>query len=573
MSQESMSQQNTALYVVALERVTAADEPVFAELARRRSRGARLLVIVGGPAAAAEAALAARGLSVLAADAGAGRLVHGTPAVIDAARLAALLAAFDAVCLSASAARADVLAAKAARALGADHVRFVVGTAGLLADAADPGGTVGEVGPGEGARFTRSQARLKARAAELALTGTADVAVTGPHTLSARTGTRFWRATVPAPDLELLTRTVEISSVSGDEADLAGYLAGWCADRGIDATVDAAGNLVATRGRGRPHRLLLLGHLDTVPYRWPVRWEGMTLTGRGCVDAKASLAAYLELLAELDPLPAGLEIRVVGAVEEELTSAGAFAVRDSYPADAVIVGEPSGCGGLTVGYYGLCKVRLTVAEHTAHTAGKGVMTAADRLHDAVALLRAEVAARSQDALVAVLGSRARNRGDRQVGEAVVDIRVPPRLDTGQLRALVEGIATGPLQIEVLRCTPGVSTPRSSPLVRAFAEAFRRAGGKPRYVSKKGSSDMNTLATTWTDVPMVAYGPGESRPDHTTHERLDATDYRRARSILRGAVTAWARIAAERTAGERRRGERAAAEVAGQVPYTGFVLPS
>jgi acetylornithine deacetylase len=558
-----MSQENSALYVVALEHVTAADETVFDELARRRRRGARLLVMVGGPVAAPEAALAARGLSVFAADAGAGRLVHGTPAVIDAARLAALLAAFDAVCLSASAARADVLAAKAARALAADHVRFVVGTAGLLADPADRGSTVGQVGPGEGALFTRSEARLKARAAELALTGTADVAVTGPHTLSAATATRFWRAAAPAPDLELLTRAVEISSVSGDEAELAGYLAGWCADRGIDATVDAAGNLVATRGRGRPHRLLLLGHLDTVPYRWPVRWDGTTLTGRGCVDAKASLAAYLEILAELDRPPPDLEIRVVGAVEEELTSAGAFAVRDRYPADAVVVGEPSGSGGLTIGYYGLCKIKLTVSEHTAHTAGKGVMTAADRLYDAVARLRAEIAARSPDALVAVLGSRAHNRGDRQVGEAVVDIRVPQPLDTGELRALIDRIGTGPLRIEVLRCTPGVSTPRSSPLVRAFAQAFLRAGAKPRYVSKKGSSDMNTLATTWAGVPMVAYGPGDSRLDHTPHERLDAADYRRARSILRAAVTAWARIVADRTP----------AEVATRLPYTDPVLPS
>jgi len=577
-----MQQENSALYVVALEHVTAADETIFDELAERRRRGARLLVMVGGPAAAPETALTARGLSVFAADAGTGRLVHGTPAVVDAARLRALLAAFDAVCLSASAARADVLAAKAARALAADHVRFVVGTAGLLADPADPGSTVGQVDPGEGARFTRSEPRLKARAAELALTGTADVAVTGPHTLSAGSGpaatcTRFWRAAAPAPDLELLTRAVQISSVSGDEAELAGYLAGWCAERGIDAAVDAAGNLVATRGRGGPHRLLLLGHLDTVPYRWPVRWEGTTLTGRGCVDAKASLAAYLEILAELDPPPPGLEIRVVGAVEEELTSAGAFAVRDGYPADAVIVGEPSGCGGLTVGYYGLCKIRMTVTEHTAHTAGKGVMTAADRLQDAVALLRAEIAALSPDALVAVLGSHARNRGDRQVGEAVVDIRVPQSLDTGELRALIDRTAAGPLRIEVLRCTPGVSTPRSSSLVRAFAQAFRRAGATPRYVSKKGSSDMNTLATTWAGVPMVAYGPGDSRLDHTPHERLDAADYRRARTILRAAVTGWARIVAEQARAvpdhARVAPDRTRAEVATRLPYTEPMLPS
>jgi acetylornithine deacetylase len=583
-----MPRHDAPLYVVALERADPADEAagtVADELAERHRRGARLLVVLAGPAGPAETALCERGLAVLAVDAGAGRLVRGTPAVIDAARLAALLAAFDAVCLSTSAAQADVLAAKAARALDADHVRFVTGTAGLLdhpdrvgaapGPAAPAGGDVGrelgrelgrDVGPGEGERFTRPEARLKARAAELALKGAADVAVTGPHTVSAIGGTRFWRATPPAPDLELLTRAVEISSVSGDEGELAAYLAGWCAGRGLDAAVDGAGNLVATRGRGGAHRLLLLGHLDTVPYRWPVRWDGATLTGRGCVDAKASLACYLETLAELEP-PPGVEIRVVGAVEEELTSAGAFAVRDAYPADAVVIGEPSGAAGLTVGYYGLCKIRMTVAEHTAHTAGRGVTTAADRLHDAIALLRADLGELSPDALVAVLASGARNRGDRQVGEAVVDIRVPQRLDVDELTALigrVERRAGGPLRIEVLRCTPGVATPRSSPLVRAFAQAFSGAGARPRYVSKKGSSDMNTLATTWRGVPMVAYGPGDSRLDHTPHERLDAADYRRARAVLRAAIAAWSRIVAAQEGG----GGRAAA-----ISYTRSMLPS
>jgi acetylglutamate kinase/acetylornithine deacetylase len=221
---------------------------------------------------------------------------------------------------------------------------------------------------------------------------------------------------------------------------------------------------------------------------------------------------------------------------------------------------------------------MTVAEHTAHTAGKGVTTAADRLQDAVALLRAEVAVRCPDALVAVLGSQARNLGDRQVGEAVVDIRVPQRLDTGELRVLIGRIAADPLRIDVLRCTPGVSTPRSSSLVRAFAQAFRRAGATPRYVSKKGSSDMNTLATTWAGVPMVAYGPGDSRLDHTPHERLDAADYRRARSILRDAVTGWARIAAgqARVVPDQARVAPArtpAAEVATRLPYNQSMLPS
>ncbi len=388
--------------------------------------------------------------------------------------------------------------------------------------------------------------RQKVRAAESALEGTCDVAVTGPHTLSPAGGTWFWRAPAPAPDLTLLARAVELSSVSRDEREIAEFLAGWCTEHGISADVDAAGNLVATRGSG-PHRLLMLGHIDTVPHRWPARWDGEVLTGRGSVDAKASLVTYLQTLAELD-VPAGVQVRVVGAVEEEITAAGAFFARDHYPADAVVIGEPSGAGALTIGYFGLVKVRLSVSEHTGHTAGKDVRTAGDRMVEVLDTVRREVAQLAPDALTAVLGVHARNHGDLQIGEAVVDVRVPPQLAVDELLELLRGLVTEPVRLDVLRATPGVTTPRSSPLVRSFSRAFRSAELSPRFLVKKGSSDMNTLATSWHGVPMVAYGPGDAKLDHTPHEEIHAAEFRHARAVLRAAVEDWIASANARSDG-------------------------
>lgn len=515
-------------------------------------------------------ALAARGRSVFASVAAAGPLVSGranppvraerdgrpvvvrdhragTVSRVDVAALRHLLEAFDVVCLSPPVADeaggsdlnvdADVLAAELANALDADHLRLVTGTPGLLADPADPAGRVPHAARGEGTAYARGRMRQKVRAAEIALDGAADVAITGPHILSPASGTRFWRAPAPAPDLSLLARAVEISSVSGDERELAEFLVDWCTEHGVHAEIDAAGNLVATRGSG-PHRLLLLGHLDTVPYRWPVRWEHDTLYGRGCVDAKGGLVAFLQTLAELD-VPAGAQVRVVGAVEEENTSRGAFFARDHYPADAVVVGEPSGAEALTIGYYGLLKVRLSVSEPVGHTAGHGVVTAADHLVRVLGELRAEIAAAAPQALPAVLGVHAVNAGNLQRGEAVLDVRVPQETPVADLVALVRRVA-GPVGVEVLRATPGVLTRRTDPLVKAFSRSFRAAGVTPRFLAKKGSSDMNTLATTWRDVPMVAYGPGEAALDHTPDERLTAEEFRRARAVLSGAVTSWIR---------------------------------
>lgn len=469
----------------------------------------------------------------------------GTVTGVAADRLGVLLDAFDVVCLSPPVADgaggcalnvdADVLAAELANALAADHLRLVTGTPGLLADPEDPASRLTDVVRGEGERFARGRMRQKVRAAEIALDGSADVAITGPHILSPASGTRFWRAPAPAPDLSLLARAVEISSVSADERELAEYLVDWCTERGVHAEIDEAGNLVATRGSG-DRRLLMLGHLDTVPHRWPVRWDGLTITGRGCVDAKASLVAYLETLADMD-VPSWAQVRVIGAVEEEVTSAGAFHARDHYPADAVVVGEPSGEKALTIGYYGLLKVRLRVSHSVGHTAGQGVTTAADQLVDVLSRLRDEIGGADSQALVAVLGIHAVNGGDVQLGETVVDVRVPPTLDLEHLVELVRRVA-GPVVVEVLRATPGVITSRTSPLVKAFSRAFREEGVAPRFLAKKGSSDMNTLATTWRGVPMVAYGAGDAALDHTPDEHLDAEEFRRARTVLSRAVANW-----------------------------------
>jgi LysW-gamma-L-lysine carboxypeptidase len=471
----------------------------------------------------------------------------GTVHRVDATRLAELLEVFDVVCLSPPVAAsdggaalnvdADVLAAEVALALDADHLRLVTGTAGLLTDPADPASTLPHTTLGEGMAYAGGRMRQKVRAAELALAGTPDVVITGPHTLDTRGGTRFWRAPAPAPDLGLLARMVELGSVSGDERDLAEYLVRWCAERGVDARIDPAGNLVATRGDG-PRRLLMIGHLDTVPHRWPVRWEGETITGRGCVDAKGSLAAFLETLAGLD-VPPDATVRVIGTVEEERSAAGAHHARDHYAADAVITGEPSGASALTVGYHGVCKTRLSVSQPSAHTAAKDSRTAAGRMADALAAAEAEVAALGADTLFAVLSVRAGSRDGEQSAEAVVDVRVPPSITPGEVGAAIRRALPEQVRAETLLRTPAVATPRTSPLVRSFTRALRAAtGGAPRLLAKKGSSDMNTLATTWHGVPMVAYGPGDSSLDHTPHERLDAREFRLARTVLDDAVRRW-----------------------------------
>ncbi|GAA1228497.1 M20/M25/M40 family metallo-hydrolase [Kitasatospora nipponensis] len=472
----------------------------------------------------------------------------GLPEHVDTVRLHALLDAYDVVCLSPPVrdqdggtplnVDADVLAAALCTALDADHLRLVTGTAGLLTDPQDPASTLRHAHPGEAARYAGGRMRQKVRAAELALASAADVAITGPHTMAEPTGwTRFWRTEAPAEDLALVGRTVGVPSVSGDERELAAYLLHWCHERGITAEIDPVGNLVATRGRG-PRRLLLLGHLDTVPYRWPVEWREGALHGRGSVDAKGSLAAFLEVLATAE-VPADGQLRVVGAVEEEISSSkGAFHARDHYPADAVVIGEPSGAAKLTLGYFGLFKLRVTASVASGHSAGMDAVSAPDALFRALESIRTAVEKEASEALSAVIDVRCEpgHRSHRAIG--ILNFRIPPGADLAVLRtAALEHAADG-LTVEVLRATPGHSGGRSGPLVKAFTRAFGQADIRPTYVVKKGTSDMNTLATTWHGVPMVAYGPGDSALDHTDIEHLSAEEHRLARGVLADAVRRW-----------------------------------
>jgi LysW-gamma-L-lysine carboxypeptidase len=57
------------------------------------------------------------------------------------------------------------------------------------------------------------------------------------------------------------------------------------------------------------------------------------------------------------------------------------------------------------------------------------------------------------------------------------------------------------------------------------------GGRAAFKEKSGTSDMNVLLPAWA-CPMVAYGPGDARYDHTPMERLSLDEYGRSIAVLR-----------------------------------------
>ena len=172
-------------------------------------------------------------------------------------------------------------------------------------------------------------------------------------------------------DVGLLEELVAIPSPSGAEDVFAERLAERMAALGFRVWRDEVGNVVGEVGNpDAGQTVVLLGHMDTVPGHIPVRREAGRLYGRGAVDAKGPLAAFVLAGARAAGELGDLRVVVIGAVEEEARSLGAHHLaRTMSPPDGAIIGEPGGWQGITLGYKGALHVDYHLTKPAGHGAG------------------------------------------------------------------------------------------------------------------------------------------------------------------------------------------------------------
>lgn len=345
---------------------------------------------------------------------------------------------------------------------------------------------------------------------------------------------------------QLLIDLVVIPSLSREERAAVEYMVGWMAAHGYDdAYIDEAGNAVGIIGKGA-RTLVLLGHIDTFPGNPPVRQCGRLLYGRGAVDAKGPLCAFAAAAARID-LHSDFRIVVVGAVEEEAaTSRGARYVATQFQPEACIIGEPSNWDRITLGYKGRLLVDWSWKGPLAHSAGPVLSPAEQALGywRAVETL-AERFNEGEDRLFYRLDASLRDintvaEGTHGCAQMTLGFRLPPQLApdelAAQLETLVEqgGIQPSP-ELRIYGAEPAFAADKDNPLTRVLRGAVRDAGGKPRFVHKTGTADMNVVGPIW-NCPIVAYGPGDSRLDHTPDEHIDLDEYLCSIKILTRALS-------------------------------------
>ncbi len=348
--------------------------------------------------------------------------------------------------------------------------------------------------------------------------------------------------------VSLLEELVRIPSPSGREEEASRLLVERMEDLGLEARIDEAGNAVGSRGEGE-REILLLGHIDTVPGEIPVRREGSLLHGRGTVDAKGPLCAFV-LAAAWASLGPGWKVTVVGAVEEEAaTSKGARHVQATRPAppDFLVVGEPSRWDRVALGYKGRLLLDLTLRAPLSHSAGPDPSPAElgveawEKLRD---LCRSRNGEQENPGAFTSLDPSLRSfqtarEGTHGVVNLEIGFRLPPGLEPALLeeetRGLLQELEGADLRLSFRGAEKACRLPRTGPLPAAFLASIRAEGGTPRFVVKTGTCDLNVLHAAWPETPALVYGPGDSALDHTPNERIDLEEYARAIRVLRSAL--------------------------------------
>lgn len=333
-------------------------------------------------------------------------------------------------------------------------------------------------------------------------------------------------------DADLITQLVSIYSPSGQEAEAVRTLVDWMGARGFEVSIDAAGNAVGLRGAAdAPQILLLLGHIDTVPGEIPVRLENGCLYGRGSVDAKGALCVFAEATARA-AIPSGWRVMVIGAVDEEADSRGAYYVREQEQPTWCIIGEPSGASRITLGYKGHMRVNYRLTRPLAHSAlpGPGVGELGVRLWQGLqAWAEGHNAGKERVFDQISLHLAAINTHDDGLHETVemeINFRLPLDVSPEDARAALVALAEPDAVWQTSSAEAAYLAPKGTPLVRALLAAIRAQGEQPGFVLKSGTSDMNVVGEVWT-CPIVAYGPGDSSLDHTPHEHLPLAEYQQA----------------------------------------------
>lgn len=357
------------------------------------------------------------------------------------------------------------------------------------------------------------------------------------------------RSMSPAPALDLLADTADlteallnIESVSGNEDAIAGAV-----ETALRACthleVARFGNTVVARTQqGHAERVVVAGHLDTVPLNQnlPARRDATSLHGLGACDMKGGVAIALRLAATMPVTNRDVTYLFYDCEEVEAERNGLQRLGAGHPellhADFAILMEPSDAV-VEAGCQGTMRVDVTTRGERAHSARswKGV----NAIHGA-----AEVLARLHayeprrpviDGLEYHEGLNAVFISGGVAGNVLpdtcrvsVNYRFAPDRSEAEALAHMREVFAG-FDIEVSDSAPGAMPGLSVP---AAADFLAAVGGvaNPKF----GWTDVARFSAL--GIPAVNFGPGDPQLAHKQEEFVPLEHLRVVEKQLRGWLT-------------------------------------
>ncbi|WP_309127961.1 succinyl-diaminopimelate desuccinylase [Microbacterium sp.] len=345
-----------------------------------------------------------------------------------------------------------------------------------------------------------------------------------------------------------LTRAIcDIPSVSGSEGRLADEI-----EHAVSAfdhlEVTRHGNTVVARtDLGRAQRVVIAGHIDTVPINDNVPTRDIDidgtpfLWGRGTVDMKAGVAVQLKLAAELtDPV---VDITWMWYDNEEVEEARnglkllAETRPDLFAADFAILGEPSD-GRVEGGCNGTLRAVVRTRGVRAHSARSWV--GENAIHRAAPILSRLAEYRAREIVVEGLAYReglnaVAIRGGvagnviPDLCEVDVNYRFAPSKSVEDAEAHVRAAFEG-FEVEIVDAAAGARPGLDAPIAQQFLAAV---GGEAH--AKYGWTDVARFSAL--GVPAVNYGPGDPHLAHHDEERVPLAQIDDVERGLRAWLTA------------------------------------
>lgn len=346
-----------------------------------------------------------------------------------------------------------------------------------------------------------------------------------------------------ADPIELTVALVDVPSVSGDEAELTDAVESALRSQAGHLQIVRNGNAVLARTQlGRPTRVLLAGHLDTVPIadNLPSHRDGALLYGCGSCDMKSGDAVIMHLAATVPQPVHDLTVLLYDCEEVEAVRNGLGRVQRELPewlrADLAILAEPT-AAVVEAGCQGSLRAEIRTTGRRAHSARSWLgVNAVHAAADLLATLSGYQARtvwidgcqyREGLQAVGIRGGVASNVVPDEC-TVTVNFRFAPDRDLAAAQQHVRDVFDGH-EVTFTDGAAGALPGLTAPAAQDFLAA---SGSTP--VGKYGWTDVARFAAL--GIPALNFGPGDPNLAHTREEHVDIGQITRCANVLRRFLT-------------------------------------